>query len=396
MRILIFSELFYPHAGGAELATWLYSKMLSEEGIKVSVLTKQFAGEESVSRLNANLTIYRIPFGVELNGRYDTLLNVPRLLNSSILKLFRECDLVYVPGSWLAAALLAKMYRKPLLLHVHNYALICSLSLMYDPYLNRVERCTTKGFYWHERLKRGSLPKAFASTLADVSLGRLYYGLAQLADAIIFVSEAQYKLVIAYLPQLVRKSYIIPNPLPEDVPFEPLDSVGMAYFGGLDWKKGFRVLWEGVHLLPHHITVDVYLVGTSNRVRVEQLRGVRLYLTPRLSRPEQVNIMRNVSVVAFPSLWPEPFPYVVLETLLAGRRLIASNVGGVPEIVRDMEHGVWLINAGDVKQFILALREALAAHRNGEALKVNRERILAKYNNKISSDTFFCVAKELC
>jgi hypothetical protein len=49
MNILFLSELFYPH-GGAELATYLYAKLLSEAGFNAVVITNRFTGESDVSK----------------------------------------------------------------------------------------------------------------------------------------------------------------------------------------------------------------------------------------------------------------------------------------------------------------------------------------------------------
>ena len=60
MNILFLSELFFPHGGGAEFATYLYAKLLSEATYNVIVITNRFHGESDVSK-SGNLTIYRLP-----------------------------------------------------------------------------------------------------------------------------------------------------------------------------------------------------------------------------------------------------------------------------------------------------------------------------------------------
>jgi len=45
MNILFLSEWFYPHGSGAELATYLYAKLLNEADFNVVVTTNRFAGE---------------------------------------------------------------------------------------------------------------------------------------------------------------------------------------------------------------------------------------------------------------------------------------------------------------------------------------------------------------
>jgi glycosyltransferase involved in cell wall biosynthesis len=55
-----------------------------------------------------------------------------------------------------------------------------------------------------------------------------------------------------------------------------------------------------------------------------------------------------------PSVWPEPFGQVALEAMACGRAVIASNIGGLRDVVVDGETGV-MVPPGD----ITALREAL-------------------------------------
>jgi glycosyltransferase involved in cell wall biosynthesis len=55
-----------------------------------------------------------------------------------------------------------------------------------------------------------------------------------------------------------------------------------------------------------------------------------------------------------PSVWPEPCPTVLLEAMAAGRAVVASSVGGIPELVVDGETGL-LVPPGDAA----ALRHAL-------------------------------------
>jgi glycosyltransferase involved in cell wall biosynthesis len=51
-------------------------------------------------------------------------------------------------------------------------------------------------------------------------------------------------------------------------------------------------------------------------------------------------------LIACPSVWPEPFPGVVVEAMAARRPVVGSRVGGIPEQVRDGETGL-LVPPGD-------------------------------------------------
>ncbi len=54
-------------------------------------------------------------------------------------------------------------------------------------------------------------------------------------------------------------------------------------------------------------------------------------------KPNVANWMGGMDAVAIPSVWEEAFPFAALEAMSIGKPVIASDVGGIPEIV---EHGV--------------------------------------------------------
>jgi glycosyltransferase involved in cell wall biosynthesis len=65
----------------------------------------------------------------------------------------------------------------------------------------------------------------------------------------------------------------------------------------------------------------------------------------------------SVDVVIIPSLWAEPLPYVCVESLHAGKSLICSSSGGIPEIAR-LSNIVEFFPAGDAN--VLAAKMNLA------------------------------------
>ena len=62
--------------------------------------------------------------------------------------------------------------------------------------------------------------------------------------------------------------------------------------------------------------------------------------------------MQSIDVLVVPSLWAEPFGLVAVEGCANNLPVIASNMGGLPEIIRDEYNGllcspndIWLANA---------------------------------------------------
>ncbi len=60
-----------------------------------------------------------------------------------------------------------------------------------------------------------------------------------------------------------------------------------------------------------------------------------------------------------PSVWPEPFGIVIIEALAAGRPVIASDIGGIPEVITDGENGL-IVPPGDVAALAAAMKRLSA------------------------------------
>jgi glycosyltransferase involved in cell wall biosynthesis len=87
--------------------------------------------------------------------------------------------------------------------------------------------------------------------------------------------------------------------------------------------------------------------------------------------PANVTVLRNLSHAAVmaawaraslaivPSIFPDPCPTVAMEAMACGLPIVATNVGGLPDLVDDGRTGL-LVPPADVR----ALREALAAIAN--------------------------------
>ena len=75
-------------------------------------------------------------------------------------------------------------------------------------------------------------------------------------------------------------------------------------------------------------------------------------------RHDVASVLVRCDVVAHPS-WSEGFPNAVLEAMAAARPVVATRVGGVPEVMRDGEHGL-LVEPRRPAELASALQKLLA------------------------------------
>ena len=119
-----------------------------------------------------------------------------------------------------------------------------------------------------------------------------------------------------------------------------------AFVGGLSKHKGVHLLLEAWRRLERgarpaeltiwgHGTDEVFLA----RIRTEAASlGVR-WRGP-YERPDLPRVLASADVVISPSTWVENYPIVIREAFAAGRPVIASRFGAVPESIHDGINGL--------------------------------------------------------
>lgn len=393
MNILFLSELFYPHGGGAELATYLYAKLLSRKaGFNIAVVTNRFDGETEVSK-SENLTVYRLPlFDGTDNVKYSILRRFDVLVSVFLRKLVKWSDVVYVPRFWFSAIPLAKACGKPVVTHIHDYIPICPLAILYDSINNTVcdrnGACSSRCIYLAESKKRG-LVRSAGSIFLNLTAWPLLRRFVASSDAIVCVSKAQRNLLARHALSLATKAQVIYNPLPQ---LSPLDMVGddFGYLGGPSVQKGFDVLCRALAFSNDH-SLLVHATGFSQTqtaiARSSKKLGIVFYR--RFGLREVLMLYRKIRAVLVPSIVAEPSPYVVLEAILRSRVVVASKIGGIPELVEGCK-GAFLFEAGNYEQlgekmlYVKDLsREAIADW----GLR-NRKIINRKFSNEKTSRKF--------
>jgi glycosyltransferase involved in cell wall biosynthesis len=132
--------------------------------------------------------------------------------------------------------------------------------------------------------------------------------------------------------------------------------------GRLSPEKGHRILLDAFHRLRTNLPgAQLVLVGdgpeeAALRVHAQQL-GLSDTITFMGLRKDGQQIVGALDVTALPS-FSEGMPNVVLEAFAYGTPVVATAVGGVPDMLASAAAG-WLVPAGDPARLADALAEAL-------------------------------------
>ncbi|WP_270584490.1 glycosyltransferase family 4 protein [Bacillus smithii] len=162
-----------------------------------------------------------------------------------------------------------------------------------------------------------------------------------------------------------------------------------------EWK-GFHILLEAIGLLENEIknSIEVRIVGDNwegeeykntlyKIVEKHNLNNIVKFLGRRTDIPE---IFNESDVVIHASIWEDPLPTVILEAMSMCKIVVASKIGGVPEIIINGKNG-FIFEPNNIKELALLLNEIVPnLQRNKEHYNylVNnaRKTIVEKFNPK--------------
>ncbi|BCY15472.1 glycosyltransferase family 4 protein [Actinoplanes sp. L3-i22] len=176
------------------------------------------------------------------------------------------------------------------------------------------------------------------------------------------------------------RTHVLPNGIPRTASPTPVrDSTHVLFVGRLEHVKGVDVLLRAFRqVVAEHPAARLTVVGDgADRARLEaENADLGVTFTGWLPAEGVAERVAASSVVVLPSLWPENFPTVALEALQAGRALVASRVGGLPELIGP-DNGL-LVPPGDPDALATALNmllgrpEVLAGLGAGSAARAAR------------------------
>jgi len=198
---------------------------------------------------------------------------------------------------------------------------------------------------------------------------------------------------------------VVPNPAPE-VPEHPtreearaalgIEGFALGTAGRLTAQKALGDALEAVGRVPG---VELLVRGDGPERGPLERRAAEVGVADRVrflgpgTRDDVVTLFRAVDAALVTSAW-ENLPHTALEALAAGTPVIATAVGGIPEVVVDGENGL-LVPPRDVDAIGRAiervrhddgLRQSLAAAAPASVEELAEPRILARIVEAIEGD----------
>jgi glycosyltransferase involved in cell wall biosynthesis len=159
----------------------------------------------------------------------------------------------------------------------------------------------------------------------------------------------------------------------------PADAQIVLFVGWLNKTKGVRELLEAfIALAVRHPRLYLACIGAGplgaileQQARAAGLAG-RLLLPGVLPSALVAEWLGAANVFCLPS-YMEGCPNAVVEALASGRPVVATNVGGIPELINDTAKGI-LISPGSTSALVQALEDAITRNWDEAAIARNSAR----------------------
>jgi glycosyltransferase involved in cell wall biosynthesis len=264
-----------------------------------------------------------------------------------VRKRAREAEVVYATSMIRRAAIGARLAGRPLV-----------VKLVSDEVFERMQReGRFSGSLDDFQRVRGGTRVRFLRTTRDRALRR--------ARHVLSPSEYLRRIALGWGLDPTRIS-VLPNTVPP-IPALPareelraelgLAGESLAFAGRLGIQKSLEVAFDALAAVPG-VTLAIAGEGPE-RNRLERRAGElgldgRIRFLGPLSREGVLRLFRAADASLLSSSW-ENFPHTVVEALAVGSPVIATSVGGIPEVVHDGENGL-LVEPGDPR----ALGEAIS------------------------------------
>ncbi|MCI4352378.1 MAG: glycosyltransferase family 4 protein [Thermoplasmata archaeon] len=251
-------------------------------------------------------------------------------------------------------------------------------------------------------LKRGLL------RIQDYLFGATAY---RTADAIIAITEQERRLLAEFVPSkrirviphgIDLAEWRVPEPSQGSPPGLPaLPPRYLLYTGRIAKNKGLGFLLDAVARTPASERIPLVLMGRDWGMRPElERRAQRLGIERDLvwlghieDPADYRRVFRRATVFALPSEW-EAFGLVLLEAMVAGVPIVATAVGGVPEVLEEGRAGR-LVPYGDAPALASAIRDLLGSPEAAAALAAAGRQRVEQYSWGRVIDDHLALYREL-
>lgn len=364
MRIVVINNIYFPEGrGGGEMVAKHRALDYANEGNDVFIIVP---GEKnSIDKVNEHLSVVRFkpihlfiyknagnfPWAIRLIWHVFDMFNIATYFQ--IKKLLRninpdrvECHNLKGVGFFIPSAI--KALNIPFAMYLHDVQLSIPSGILL---FGEEKKLINNGLF--QKLYEASLKSLVGSPEVVMSPSRWlmdYYikkgFFLKSKKEILEINKINTKEIERKLSNIKKKRSEGKN-------------IYVAFVGRLEVYKGVSLLLETWKGLPKNFILKIYGEGSLEvDIRLARKAGTAIEYFGHLSHAELLPAIKNADLLIMPTLCYENRPEVILESFAVGTPVIASDLGGVRELLKDTKRGM-LFKPDDVGELKSALLEKL-------------------------------------
>lgn len=161
----------------------------------------------------------------------------------------------------------------------------------------------------------------------------------------------------------------------------------LGCLGSFEPRKGQTILFAALRELAHTTFPDIHLILVGDGPDEEMLKhkarelGLQEHISffPFTNEPNYV--FERIDITVLSSIYKEGLPNVLLESMSMGVPVVASNIGGVPEIVIDGVTG-FMVTPGDAAALARAIAKLWTDQERYLQMRKNARNLMVKHFDK--------------
>lgn len=363
MRILFVVHQFFPnHHTGTERLTLQLAKQIQRMGNFVSVLTYEpnnlnITGYEEYddSFIKKEYMVESIPV-ISFKKVYDDSnweIIFDKKVETALVDLVGNFDLVHFmhPQRFAGILKICQNLNMPTVLTLTDNWLLCPINfLTINKQLcdgpNEGKQCMVECKYNSDILTRYKEAKSFFESIDSVFTGTTFVAKT--------FSVNGWNKIINLNPFSVDYSYVQSK--------KQSDNLIFGFIGSLMWHKGAHVLINAFKKIKNDdIKLKIYGSGAEGDKYQTKIFDLiksdhRIQYCGTFNYSQLPDVMNELSAIIIPSTYKEIFPLVMQTALAYKIPVIASNIGGMPEVIKDGVNG-YLFELGNSDELSLILEK---------------------------------------
>ncbi|TAH73751.1 MAG: glycosyltransferase [Anaerolineaceae bacterium] len=348
MRILMVNKFLYPR-GGAETYFLKIGSYLEKAGHEVEYFG-MFDEQNTVTN-SADVYTYNMDFHKSGIKRFLYPIRIiysfeARRKIREIIKKFKP-DIVHLNNInfQLTPSIIEEIHKHKITMiqTVHDYQMICPNHLMFDNNKRPCELCVN-GSKWNCAKKNCIHGSKIKSILGSI-------------EAILYKHRKTYQLVDLYIcpSRFIESKLNQLNlyhgrtlPIHNFIELKKVDESSqkhdyVLYFGRLSEEKGIEMFINSCKRLSH---IKFIIAGSGPLESIcKDIPNVEFV---GFKTGEELNtLISNALFSVYPSIWYENCPLSILESESLGTPVIASKMGGIPELIENDQTGILIDNINE-------------------------------------------------